>query len=52
MRDYRLCVPRDCVAANTAALGETALEQIQHVLKADTTPSAQLRLDLIATRRK
>ena len=47
MRDYHLHVPSDCVAANTKALTESALEQIAHVLKADTTRSADMQLEKI-----
>jgi nicotinamidase-related amidase len=51
MRDYRLFVPRDCVAANTWELSEGALQQIATVLKADTRPSSELRLEDVLTRR-
>jgi nicotinamidase-related amidase len=44
MRDLRLIVPSDCVAANTAADNEYALEQMRQVLKADTTASVELSL--------
>lgn len=43
MRDYHLRVPRDCVAANSQELSDIALKQIADVLKADTTPSTELR---------
>jgi nicotinamidase-related amidase len=52
MRDYLLCVPRDCVAANTSELNDRALDQITDVLKADTTSSTQLALDEILKRPK
>lgn len=42
MRDYRLFVPSDCVAANTRLLNDNALDEMQRVLKADVTPSTQL----------
>ncbi|GAA4447730.1 isochorismatase family cysteine hydrolase [Novipirellula rosea] len=48
MRGYRLWIPGDCVAANTATLSETALEQARMVLKANTTNSAELDLDQLA----
>jgi nicotinamidase-related amidase len=51
MRDYRLFVPRDCVAANTWELSEGALQQIATVLKADTRPSSEVRLEDVLTRR-
>src|SRR5438874_8580033 len=38
MRDFNLIVPSDCVASNDADDNRHALEQIQQVLKADTTP--------------
>ncbi len=44
MRDLQLIVPRDCVAACSAAEHEDALRQMQTVLKADTSPSAELLL--------
>lgn len=42
MRDYRLLVPADCVAANTKTQNDNALEEMQRVLKADVTPSDEL----------
>ncbi|MGN6544531.1 MAG: cysteine hydrolase family protein [Aureliella sp.] len=45
MRDLRLFVPRDCVAANTKADNEHAIEQMEQVLKADTRPSSELSFD-------
>ncbi len=45
MRDYRLWIPNDCVAANTATLSETALEQARTVLKANTSNSGELDLE-------
>lgn len=50
MRDYRLCVPCDCVAANSSEISETALSQIAEVLKADTTASTQIRLKELVKR--
>jgi len=44
MRDFHLIVPEDCVAANDAELTRHALDQMRHVLKADTTPSNRLPL--------
>jgi nicotinamidase-related amidase len=52
MRDYHLWVPRDCVAANTRELSDSALEQIAQALKADITASTEMRLDEILERRK
>jgi nicotinamidase-related amidase len=42
MRDYRLMVPRDCVASNTKADNDYALKQMAEILKADTRPSTQI----------
>ena len=43
-RDLRLFVPSDCVASNTVALNEEALEKMRSVLKADTRPSGELNV--------
>lgn len=48
MRDYRVVVPEDCVAAEDAELNRQALGQMRAVLKADTTPSRELDLDALA----
>jgi nicotinamidase-related amidase len=45
LRDYRLFVPSDCVASNTDAENEAALEQMKRVLKANTQRSHELVLD-------
>ena len=50
MRDYDLIVPSDCVASNTAEENRHALALMRKFLKADTRPSAKLRLP--AARRK
>jgi nicotinamidase-related amidase len=42
MRDYRLIVPSDCVAANTERDNEYALEQIRVILKAMVCPAEEL----------
>ena len=44
MRDYRLHVPADCVAANTRQESDYALRLMAQLLKADTAPSAELSL--------
>jgi nicotinamidase-related amidase len=46
MRDYRVIVPRDCVASNTEEINNAALEEMARVLKADTRTSAELRFPL------
>ena len=50
MRDFRLFVPRDCVASNTEELNRDALEQMQLVLKADIRPSDELDLAAMGSR--
>jgi nicotinamidase-related amidase len=47
MRDYRVVVPSDCVASNTADENCNALQQIARVLKGDTAASDQLDLDAL-----
>jgi nicotinamidase-related amidase len=47
MRDYHIVVPADCVASNTVAENDYALQQIQHVLKGDVTDSAALDLEAL-----
>ena len=49
MRDFKLFVPADTVAANTEAENRHALEQMRLILKADTRPVAEL--DLASLRR-
>jgi nicotinamidase-related amidase len=44
VRDFHLVVPSDCVASNTKAENDYALEQMQKILKADTRPAEQLPL--------
>jgi nicotinamidase-related amidase len=44
MRDYELIVPSDCTVSNTAAENRQALTLMRKFLKADTRPSAKLRL--------
>ena len=43
VRDFRLAIPRDCVAAAGRAVHELALRYFRDVLGADLTPSARLR---------
>lgn len=50
MRDYRLIIPADCIASNTPADNENALQQMQQVLKADIRPSTEI--DLAAYNRR
>jgi nicotinamidase-related amidase len=44
MRDYRLVVPADCVASETARANHEALAQMRRLFRVSTTPSARLRL--------
>jgi len=45
MRDYRLFIPSDCVAANTRGENDHALQEMQRVLKANIDPCARFSLD-------
>jgi nicotinamidase-related amidase len=47
MRDYRLVVPRDCVASNTRADNEYALQQMEQILRTDTRASTELDLEAL-----
>lgn len=44
LRDFRLCLPPDCIASEDARQNEQALALMQRVLKADLTPSFELDL--------
>ena len=44
MRRYRLMVPADCSASESAAENEHALRQMARAFKADTRPSVELEL--------
>jgi len=50
MRDYRLVVPSDCVASNSAEETENSLRQMKTVLKADIRPSAAIELSVLKDR--
>jgi nicotinamidase-related amidase len=50
MRDYRLFVPSDCVASNSAEETENSLRQMKTVLKADIRPSAAIELSVLKDR--
>ena len=45
MRDFRLVIPADCIAANEADDNAHALAQMRAIFKADTTPSSELDLN-------
>lgn len=49
MREYNLLVPADCCVSNTPRENEEALALMRKFLKADTRPSAEIKL---ASRRK
>jgi nicotinamidase-related amidase len=52
MRGYKLVIPSDCVASNTARENTNALHLMQSVLKADIRPSTALDLQhLLASAR-
>jgi nicotinamidase-related amidase len=44
MRDYKLVIPRDCTISNTKKENDQALALMKNYLKADTRPSAKIRL--------
>jgi nicotinamidase-related amidase len=41
LRDFRVCVPADCVAANTEEDNRSALKLMQQILKADVRESTE-----------
>jgi nicotinamidase-related amidase len=47
MRDFRLIVPRDCVAAETAEDENYALEHMASIMRADTRESAHIDLQAL-----
>lgn len=51
MREYRVIVPSDCVASESAKNNQIALELMQRVLKADVRLSQELELDQLVRRR-
>jgi nicotinamidase-related amidase len=44
MRDFHLVIPSDCVASNDPGENRHALSTMERLLKADITPSTELRL--------
>ena len=48
MRDMELVVPRDCVAACNSREHDFAIEQMQSMLKADVSCSAEIDLEMLA----
>ncbi len=51
LRDFKIIVPRDCVAAVEAAEMEKALQYIERVLDADTRPSAEIQFSKTGIKR-
>lgn len=45
MRDYHLVIPEDCVVSNTEEENQYALQQMEKILRADTTPSPQVNFE-------
>jgi nicotinamidase-related amidase len=52
MRDYDLIIPSDCTASNSAEENRDALALMRKFLKADTRPSAKLRLPVPPKRQR
>ena len=52
MRDYGLIIPSDCTASNSAEENREALALMRKFLKADTRPSAKLRLPAARKRKR
>jgi nicotinamidase-related amidase len=48
LRDFKLHIPSDCVASNTEAENQYALQLMKKVVKADITPSTGLDLRALA----
>lgn len=44
MRDFKIVVPRDCLASNQTDQNEYALNVMSHILKADTRAAAEIDL--------
>jgi len=52
MRDYDLFVPRDCVAAESAAANRFAPDHIRTLFKGDVRPSTRIDVEAFSTRAK
>lgn len=48
LRDYKLVVPADCVAAKDAETNDLTLKYVERVLKADTRPSSEINFAKLA----
>lgn len=44
MRDFKVIIPRDCIASNTTKDNKYALDQFKNVFDFNTNPSSKLRL--------
>ncbi len=49
MRDFKVIVPRDCLASNHPGENEYALNVMSHILKANTTTSDEIDLQKLLT---
>jgi len=49
MRDFKVFVPADCVVSNTEEENRYALNQMETVLKADTSPATELDLKALSS---
>lgn len=50
LRDYKLVIPQDCVASNTAEENEAALKLMAKVVKADIRPSDEIDFEEVVRR--
>jgi nicotinamidase-related amidase len=50
MRDFDLHVPADCIASDSDIHTQTAIDYMERVLQADTTPSDKLNLNCLLER--
>jgi len=50
LREFRLCVPSDCVRSNDAQQNQQALKLMRRVLDADVRPSSKLKLAALKKR--
>jgi nicotinamidase-related amidase len=48
MRDFKLFIPSDCIASETEAENDYALQLMKKVVKADIRPSTELDLEALA----
>jgi nicotinamidase-related amidase len=48
MRDLKVLIPSDCIASETEAENQYALQLMKKVVKADIRPSTELNLDALA----